>query len=160
MINTVCVINNINRMISVDGFSWKEQVRAANLSLPTVTGSGSSDGLKRSHPSGQVTLSGRTTAVRTGGGTRLGGSGHTFSSALFPSFPSSDFSSSANLTRLVLISQVGRSAGESWDNIMKELMQFIQCNGLWLLCMSHLHVLGRTSTACELIGHSEGTQVR
>lgn len=143
MINTVCVVNNNNKPITVNGFNWNEPVRAANLSLPTVTGSGSSDELKRLHPSGQATLSGRTTAVRTGGETRLGGSGHTFSSAFFPSFPSSDFSSSANLTRLVLISQVGRSAGESWDNIMKELMQFIQWNCLWLMQTS-LH----TTPAC------------
>lgn len=95
-------------------------VTAAYLSLLTVTGSGSSDELKRVHPSGHVTPLGRTKAARTGGETRCGGSGHTFSSALFSSSPFSDVSSSANLTRFVLMSEVGSPAGESRSKIMNE----------------------------------------
>lgn len=72
-----------------------------------MTGSGSSDELKRLHPSGQATRLGRTKAVRIGGVTRFGGSGHTISSFAFSVFSSS----SANLMRFVLISEVGSSAG-------------------------------------------------
>lgn len=82
-----------------------------------MSGSGSPDELKRSHPPGQVTPLGRTKEARTGGETRFGGSGHTFSSALFSSSPFSDRSSSANLMRFVLISEVGSSAGERRNKI-------------------------------------------
>ncbi len=93
-----------------------------------MTGSGSSDGLKRLHLSGQVTPLGRTKAVRIGGVTRLGGSGHTFTSArsfssafsVFFFFPSS---SSANLMRFVLISEVGSSAGGRSDEIFYEAVK-------------------------------------
>lgn len=81
-------------------------LRKFSLSLLTMTASGPSDELKREHPSGQATPSGRTKAVRIGGVTLFGGSGHSFSSTLFSS------SSSANLMRFVLISEVGSSAAE------------------------------------------------
>lgn len=75
-------------------------------------GLGSSDELKRLQPPGQATPSGSTTAVRIGGVTRVIGCGHTISSVLSTSFPLSNISSSANLMRLVLTSEVGRSAAE------------------------------------------------
>lgn len=83
------------------------------LSLLTVAGSGSSDRLKRSHPSGHVTPSGRTEAARTGGGTRCGGAGHFIASALSSFLPVCGLSSSVNLAHLVLMSQAGSSAGET-----------------------------------------------
>lgn len=89
-----------------------------------MTGSGSSDELKRLHPSGQATPSGRSKAVRTGGATRFGGSGHDSSSALSSSSTFSNLSSSspssANLMRFVLMSEVGSSAGERSHEIFYE----------------------------------------
>lgn len=102
-----------------------ERITALYLSLLTMTGSGSSDELKRLHPSGQATPSGRSKAVRTGGATRFGGSGHASSSALSSSSTFSNLSSpsspsSANLMRFVLMSEVGSSAGERSHEIFYE----------------------------------------
>lgn len=80
------------------------------LRLLTISWWGSSDELKRLHPSGQAKASGSTTAVRMGGATRFKGCGHTIFSALISSSPLS--SVSCNLIRLVLISEVGGSAAE------------------------------------------------
>lgn len=79
------------------------------LSLLTVTGSRSSVELKRWHPSGQLTPSGRIKAARMGGQTRFWGSGHTFSSLTV----SPTAFSLASLAHFVLISEVGNSAEES-----------------------------------------------
>lgn len=103
------------KLITLTNVNWNEPVPATApyLSLLTMTGSGSSDDLKHLHPSGQATPLGRIAAVRTGGATRFGGSGHTFASTLFSSISFSVFSSSsANLMRFVLISEFGSSAGE------------------------------------------------
>lgn len=113
MINSSCVNNK--KSIIMNNVNWDEPSpnTAPYLSLLTMTASGPSDELKREHPSGQATPSGRTKAVRIGGVTLFGGSGHSFSSTLFSSSPFSNLSSSsANLMRFVLISEVGSSAGE------------------------------------------------
>lgn len=107
--------------------NWNEpqQPTYPYLNLLAKSGSRSSEKLKRSHPSGQATSSGSTKAAHTGGVTRFGGSGHTFSSASFSSSPpfSVVSSPSPNLIRLVLMVEAGRSAEEGSDCF--ETMSFI-----------------------------------
>lgn len=103
----------------------REQLPAATpyLSLLTVSGLGSFDELKRLHLSGQDTSSGRTTAVRMGGVTRFRGSGQNVSWGVFSSPVFTGVCSSDNLMRFVLISNVGRSAGETSDKIFYKAMK-------------------------------------
>lgn len=147
---------------------------SAYLSFWTTSGSGSSDKLKCLHLSGQATPSGSTTAVRVGGVTRFTGCGHTIAAMSFSFSTSSNFSSSsssANLIRLVLMSEVGRSAAENnkikirrylhfsyailFYNQRSVILRIAQNRLMWML---YLHVWDRTSTFDVLIGHTEETQ--
>lgn len=119
----------------------------------------SSDELRRSQASGQTTPSGRTTAEQTGGETRFGGSGQIFSSGLFCSSPtsaSSLFSSPDDLMRLVLISKVGRSTGETsdfrWKLVLKNQSGWIKNYKQSLKTLQNKRKLqSLTSWKCERI---------